>query len=68
MTGSNQLPIGNHRPMRSEQLHLAKLIRLRHPGEKILIHHVTEDSPVRLVLEVERRHPRYGCTFDRITL
>jgi hypothetical protein len=53
--------------MRSEQLMLVSLIEKRSEQEKVVIHHIT-DTPYRLQMEIERRCPVNGITFERIIL
>jgi hypothetical protein len=53
--------------LRSEQLLLASLIPVKLPGEKIIIHHIT-DTHFKLQLEIERRCPVFGISFERIIL
>jgi hypothetical protein len=66
---------------RSEQLLLTPLIKRKYPNDEvIIIHHITEDTPYRLQLEIERRFRDVACLsadkvawctrciFERITL
>lgn len=53
---------------RSQQLLLASLIPRRSEQETIVIHHLTQDTPYRLQMEVERRCPTHGIRFERIFL
>jgi hypothetical protein len=57
-------------PTRAEQLfgNFACLVTKRSPEEVIIVHHVTEDTPKRLQMEVERRCPKHGLKFERIVL
>lgn len=57
-----------HQATRSQQLLLAPLIRKRSPDERIVIHHVTQDTPHVLRLEVERQCPVHGMKFERLYL
>lgn len=55
---------------RSQQLMFTQLLQ-KVPGEVVIIHHVSEDSPTRLQLEVERRTPyEFGwkISFERVVL
>ena len=51
---------------RSQQLLLTPLI-VKQDNEVVVIHHVTEDTPHKLQLEIERR-VNGRCFFERITL
>ncbi len=54
---------------RSQQILLAPLFESEH--ERVIIHHVTEDSSHRLQLEIERHVNVYGkksITFERVVL
>lgn len=52
----------------SQQLLLATLIQKRSAGEVCVIHHITQDDPDKLQMEVERRCPVNGLAFERIYL
>jgi hypothetical protein len=56
-------------PTRSQQLarHYESLVPARFRDEVTIVHHVTEDTPKRLQVEVERRYPG-GITFERVVL
>jgi hypothetical protein len=54
-------------PTYSERRLFTSWILKKHPKEKIIIHHVTEDSVHRLQLEIERRGPT-KITFERLIL
>ncbi len=53
---------------RSQQLLLTPLVVKREPNEVIVIHHVTQDTPYRLQVEVERQSKTLGVAFERIVL
>ena len=62
-------------PSRSEQLLLQPLVKALFPrAEIVVIHHITEDSPRKLQLEVEYRYMecklgetgKNVCKFERI--
>ena len=64
--GAEMIERPGRKPERSMALLLDRFVR-RSTDETIIIHHVTEDTPKRLQLEVERRTPR-GISFERIVL
>jgi hypothetical protein len=48
----------NYQPKRSQQLFLAEQVRIRvfnATMDQIIVHHVLEDTPTRLYLQIERR-------------
>lgn len=47
----------HYQPKRSQQLFLAEQVRqkLAHTMDQIVVHHVLEDTPTRLYLQIERR-------------
>lgn len=47
----------HYQPRRSQQLFLAEQVRrkLNNTLDQIVVHHVLEDSPSRLYLQIERR-------------
>ena len=51
---------------RSQQLLLSSLVEAQ-DNEVIIIHHVTEDTPRKLQLEIERRL-NGRCSFERVVL
>lgn len=57
------------KPSRLEQIILTDILKSRMDSRicTIVIHHITEDSPDRLQLEVEKRYEKYR-TFERIVL
>jgi hypothetical protein len=57
-----------HQATRSQQLLLTPLIFKRSEHEVIVIHHVTQDKPHVLQLEIERRCPFNGITMERVFL
>lgn len=61
----------NYRPTRSQQLYLASLVKRMFLDDVIVVHHVLEDTPCRLVVQIERRythaHQKF-ITFERIEL
>ena len=62
----------NYQPKRSQQLFLAEQVRTRlfnDTMDQIIVHHVLEDTPTRLYLQIERRMV-YGSKiyFDRVEL
>lgn len=61
-----------YRPTRSQQLFLAQKAheKLGHRSESevLVVHHVLQDTPLKLHLQVERRCPVFGISFDRVTL
>ena len=57
----------HYRPNRSQQLCLLLLIQRYQKDEVIVVHHVLEDTPTRLHLQVERRYNN-TVTFERITI
>jgi len=57
----------NYRPTRSQQLLLAGLVPKRSTDEIIVVHHVLEDSYIRLELQLERRLGN-NITLERIVL
>ncbi len=61
----------NYRPNRSQQLSLRSIVPQHWRNETIVVHHVLEDTPNRLYVQIERRHT-YGqntdITFERIEL
>lgn len=55
-------------PSRIEQLLLQDLLLRDHePGVGVVVHHITEDTPHKLQLEVEWKKP-FGPRFERIFL
>jgi len=54
-------------PTRSEQLQLTALLAEKYPYERVIVHHITEDTPYRLQLEIERGGLRHR-KFERIVL
>lgn len=65
----------HYQPKRSQQLFLAEQLRTRVFGytmDQIIVHHVLEDTPTRLYLQIERRERRptgfYRITFERVEL
>lgn len=44
------------------------LVTKRSPNEAVVIHHISFDEPHRLQLEVERRCPVNGITFQRLLI
>lgn len=65
---SNIMHSTNYRPSRSQQLFLSALVKQRHLQEQIVVHHVLEDTSVKLHLQIERRHPTLGISFERVML
>ena len=57
-----------HQATKSQQLLLTPLIAKRSPDERIVVHHVTQDKPHVLQLEVERQCPVNGMKFERLFL
>ena len=57
----------NYQPKRSQQLYLQSLITKRGRNEVIVVHHVLEDTPTRLWLQIERRN-KNDIVFERIIL
>jgi hypothetical protein len=61
----------HYQPKRSQQLFLAEQVRkkLAHTMDQIVVHHVLEDTPTRLYLQIERR-AAYGSRiyFERVEL
>lgn len=57
-----------HQATRSQQLLLTPLIEKRSENEVIVIHHVTQDKPHVLQLEIERRCPLNGIKMERLFL
>lgn len=63
----------NYRPTRSQQLWLEQLVRysdnnLDYLNFDIAIHHVLEDTPQRLLVQVEVRYKQNHITFCRVEL
>jgi hypothetical protein len=62
----------HYQPRRSEQLVLVDLYKQRYgvrsKDEQIVVHHVLEDTPSNLHLQIERRSPEYGIDFFRVYL
>lgn len=62
----------NYQPKRSQQLFLAEQVRTRlynDTMDQIVVHHVLEDTPTRLYLQIERRMVYGGkIYFERIEL
>lgn len=63
----------NYQPKRSQQLFLAQKVRekLNYPGGTVVVHHVLEDTPTRLYLQIEHRFNLNGVmkiSFERIEL
>lgn len=60
-----------YRPSRSQQLAIRNLISKKNFQEEIVVHHVLEDSFLRLYVQIERRLLVPGkceITFERIEL
>ena len=61
----------NYQPKRSQQLFLAEQVRktLNYTMDQIVVHHVLEDTPTRLYVQIERRAV-YGSKiyFERVEL
>ena len=58
----------HYQPKRSQQLYLAEQVRIKvfnHSVDRIIVHHVLEDSPTRLYVQIER-HETSPMGFDRI--
>jgi hypothetical protein len=64
----------HYQPKRSQQLYLVEKLRekLNYPMDEIVVHHVLEDSPSKLFLQIERRAiSPFGFTkiiFERVSL
>lgn len=63
----------NYQPKRSQQLFLAQKVRekLNYPGGDIVVHHVLEDTPTRLYLQIEHRYNLCGVmkiSFERVEI
>jgi hypothetical protein len=65
----------NYQPKRSQQLFLAEQVRSRvfnDTMDQIVVHHVLEDTPTRLYLQIERRSTSpmgfVKISFERVTL
>lgn len=61
----------HYRPTRSQQLFLIDKIKEVYAWDEdtIVIHHVLEDSPTKLLLQIERRWNSWGgLRFERIYL
>lgn len=59
----------HYQPKRSQQLFLAEQVRTRvfnDTMDQIVVHHVLEDTPTRLYLQIERRGVS-PMGFDKIT-
>lgn len=57
----------------SMRQHYANCVPKKHVDEQVVVHHVTEDTPYRLQLEVERRIRGTDgkvcrCEFERVVL
>jgi hypothetical protein len=54
---------------KSHQQLYAGIVPKRHVDEQVIVHHVTEDTPYRLQLEIERRFRTNAgqtiCSFER---
>lgn len=57
----------NYRPTRSQQLLLEGLVPKRSVNEIIVVHHVLEDSYIRLELQLERRLGN-NITLERVVV
>jgi hypothetical protein len=65
----------HYQPRRSQQLFLAEQVRIKvfnNSMDDIIVHHVLEDTPTRLYLQIERRtYSELGfakCFFERVEL
>lgn len=61
----------NYRPTKSQQLYLTSLVKKGMPDYAIFVHHVLEDTPYRLFLQIEARYMfkvDSPCQFMRIEL
>lgn len=62
----------NYRPSRSQQLVLAQQVAARYgtrsARERIIVHHVLQDTELVLRLQVERQCPEMGVYFERVEL
>ena len=63
------MPIADtgHQALRSQQLLLATLIPRKSLYETVVVHHIKDGYHVSQ-LEIERRSPKNGITFERIYL
>jgi hypothetical protein len=62
----------HYRPTRSQQIALAQMVRDKYTDNEVIVHHVLEDSFVRLYVQVEERYHGYksksACYFKRYEL
>lgn len=63
----------HYQPRRSQQLYLVEKIRERYgwATDRIIVHHVLEDSPTKLWMQLERRFDIDGVNrivFERVEL
>lgn len=64
----------HYQPRRSQQLFLAEKLKMRYNWEEqdVVVHHVLEDSPTRLYMQIERReYSPFGyskITFERVEM
>jgi hypothetical protein len=65
----------NYQPKRSQQLFLAEQVRTQvfnDTMDQIVVHHVLEDTPTRLYLQIERRFTNpmgfVKISFERVEL
>ena len=56
-----------YNPVMSEQLLYSHILTNKSKNEKIIVHHVSKNTPSILQLEVERRS-KSGITFERIVI
>ena len=64
----------HYQPKRSQQIFLAEKLK-KHYGwedDDVVVHHVLEDSSIRLYMQIERRtYSEFGfvkCLFERVEL
>ncbi len=55
----------HYQPTRSQQLYLRSLVKKQFKDDIVIVHHVLEDTPLRLWLQIEHRN-KNDIVFERV--